>query len=58
VRIVLILGALAGAWIVYRRRRADERRVVVAWEDGSEISLDGTSPEGERLVGIAETALG
>jgi hypothetical protein len=57
VRLVLVLAALVGAWLVYRRRHADERRAAVAWADGSEISLARGSPERERLVEIAETAL-
>jgi hypothetical protein len=57
VRLVLVLVALAGAWLVYRRRHADERRVAVAWADGSEISLERGSPERRRLVEIAEPAL-
>ena len=56
-RLVLVLVALAGAWLAYRRRHADERRVAVAWADGSEISLERGSPERRRLVEIAETAL-
>jgi hypothetical protein len=57
VRLVLVLAALVGAWLVYRRRHTDERRVAVAWLDGSEISLERGSPERERLVEIAERAL-
>ena len=55
----LALLAVAGlvAWLVLRRRREDELRVVVAWEDGSELELrDGTS-EREQLVAIAAGAL-
>ena len=54
----LVLLAVAGlvAWLVLRRRGEDELRVVVAWEDGSELDLrDGT--ERERLVAIAEGVL-
>lgn len=55
----LALLAVAGlvAWLALRRRGRDELRVVVAWEDGSELDLrDGTS-ERERLVGIAADVL-
>ena len=55
----LALLAVAGlvAWLVLRRRAEDQLRVVVAWEDGSELDLrDGTS-ERERLVAIATGAL-
>jgi hypothetical protein len=57
VRLVLVLAALVGAWLVYRRRRADDHRVVVAWEDGSEVALEQRSPEREQLVEIAGRAL-
>jgi hypothetical protein len=56
VRLVLLAAAAAGAWLLLRRRKTDERRVVVGWEDGSEIELrDG--PARERLLGLAEGAL-
>ena len=54
----LALLAVAGlvAWLVLRRRGENQLRVVVAWEDGSELDLrDG--PERERLVAIASGAL-
>ena len=56
----LLLAARAGglgAWLVLRRRGADERRVVVAWEDGSELELGAGLPERERLVAVARGAL-
>ena len=55
----LALLAVAGlvAWLVLRRRRDDELRVVVAWEDGSELELRDGTPERERLVAIATGAL-
>jgi hypothetical protein len=56
-RLALLLAALVGAWLVYRRRRAGDHQVVIAWEDGSEIALDHGSRERERLVGIAASAL-
>ena len=37
---------------------SDEHRVVVAWEDGSELDLRPGSPERERLARIAEGVLG
>jgi hypothetical protein len=56
----LALLAVAGlvAWLVLRRRREDELRVVVAWEDGSELELRDGTPERERLVAIVSGALG
>jgi hypothetical protein len=55
----LALLAVAGlvAWLVLRRRREDELRVVVAWEDGSELELEDGTPEREQLVAIAAGAL-
>ena len=52
------LLAVAGlvAWLVLRRRE-DELRVVVAWEDGSELDLRDGTPEREQLVAIAAGAL-
>ena len=52
----LVLAAL-GAWLVLRRRGADEGRVVVAWADGSELELGPGSDERERLVSLARGAL-
>jgi hypothetical protein len=57
VRLLLLVLAGLGVWLLIRRRDADERRVVVAWEDGSEIVLRPGSPERERLVEIAQEAL-
>jgi hypothetical protein len=55
----LVLLAVAGlvAWLVLRRRGEDELRVVVAWEDGSEVDLRDGAAERERLVAIAAGAL-
>ena len=51
---LLLLGAAGlGLWLVLGRRRADERRVVVAWDDGSELELREGTEERERLVAIA-----
>ena len=58
-RLVLVaLAAAVGTWLVLRRRRGDEHRVVVAWEDGSELDLVPRSPDRERLARIAEGVLG
>lgn len=54
--LVLPMAAL-GMWLVLRRRGPDGRRVVVAWEDGSELELGTGSPERERLVEIAGEVL-
>ncbi len=52
----LVLAAL-GAWLVLRRRTPDGLRVVVGWEDGSELELGAGSEERERLVTRARGAL-
>ena len=55
----LALLAVAGlvAWLVLRRRREEEPRVLVAWDDGSELELGDGTPEREQLVAIAAGAL-
>ena len=59
VRLLLLGAAAVAAWLVLRRRGGDARRVVVAWDDGSEVDLAaGTSmPERDRLLEIAEGVL-
>jgi hypothetical protein len=57
VRLVVLLTLAVGAWLVLRRRERDERRVVVAWEDGSELEFRHGSPERESLVAIAREAV-
>jgi hypothetical protein len=52
----LVLAAL-GTWLVLRRRTPDGLRVVVGWEDGSELELAAGSEERERLAAVARGAL-
>ncbi len=52
----LVLAAL-GAWLVLRRRTPDGLRVVVGWEDGSELELGAGSEERERLAAVARGVL-
>ena len=56
-KLLLVPMVALGMWLVLRRRGADGRRVVVAWEDGSELELGTGSPERERLVEIAGEVL-
>ena len=56
-RLLLVLLAGVGVWLLLRRNAADERQVVVAWDDGSELELRAGMPERERLVDIARGAL-
>lgn len=55
--VLAIVLALVGAWLVLRHRRADGQRVVVGWEDGSELELRAGSPEHDRLSAVAREAL-
>jgi hypothetical protein len=57
VRLVVLLSLVVGAWLVLRRREHDERRVVLAWEDGSELEFSRGSSERESLVAIAREAV-
>jgi hypothetical protein len=57
VRLLLLLVLAATAWLVLRRRETDERRVVVGWDDGSELELRHGSAERMSLVAIAREAL-
>jgi hypothetical protein len=57
VRLLLLAAAAAAAYVLLRRSRKDSRRVVVAWEDGSELELAPGSGERDRLVEIAGGAL-
>ncbi len=56
-KLALLAGAGLVAGRVRRRRREDELRVLVAWEDGSELQLGDGTPEREQLVAIAAGAL-
>jgi len=55
IRKLLFLAALAGAawWLLSRRGSGREPGVVVGYADGSAVTLEGGSPEAERLLVIA-----
>jgi len=53
---VVVLAAAAAA-VLWRRGRADEPRVVIAWPDGTEIRLREGRAEHERIVAVAGRAL-
>lgn len=54
--ILTLAAAALGAWL-FLRRRDRAARVVVGWEDGSELELRAGAPERERLVGLAGSTL-
>ena len=57
-RLLLVaVAAVALAWLVRRRGSDDGRRVVVAWQDGSELELPSRSSDGERFVAIARQVI-
>ncbi len=57
-RLLLLAVAAVAGYVLLRRRRDDPRRVVVAWEDGSELELRAGTPERDRLVEVGGGALG
>ena len=57
-RLVLLAGLALGAWLFLRARRAEPApRVLVGWDDGSELELRVETPARERLQEIAEGVL-
>lgn len=56
-RLLLLAGLGAGAWLLLRRSRAGRERVVVGWDDGSELELPPGEPERARLLAVAREAL-
>ena len=56
-RLALVLLAAVAAVALWRRRRTDTARIVVAWRDGAELELAEGTPEHERLVAVAGRAL-
>jgi hypothetical protein len=56
----LVLLALAGAllwWILVRRRGGELPLAALGYDDGSALTLEKGTPELERLVAAAESAL-
>jgi hypothetical protein len=56
-RRLLVLAALAGLAALIHRRRASAERITIGYEDGSSLTLDGRSDDGERLLELARPAL-
>jgi hypothetical protein len=56
-RAAVVVAAAAGAVALVRRRRVAKTHVDVWFDDGSSVSLPGSSPPGSRLVELAEAAV-
>ena len=56
-RLLLLAAAAVTAYVLLRHRRNDPRRVVVGWEDGSELELRPGTGERDRLVEVAGDGL-
>jgi hypothetical protein len=56
-RAAVLLAAAAGAVALVRRRGSARTHVDVWFDDGSSVSLPGTSPPASALVELAEAAL-
>jgi hypothetical protein len=53
----LAAAALGGALLLRRRADGRRERVDLYFEDGSMVSLDGGSPEAQRVLPIARDLL-
>ena len=57
-RVLVVAAAVAGtAAVLVRRRGRHHERVTVGYEDGSSITLEAGSPDGDRLLALARPAL-
>jgi hypothetical protein len=57
VRLLVLALAAGAAYVLLRRKRKDSERVVVGWQDGSELELRPGTAERDRLVAVAGGAL-
>jgi hypothetical protein len=55
--VVAVLAAAGGAAAHARRRFVSAERVSLRYEDGSMLTLDSGSPEGDRLLAVARNVL-
>ncbi len=55
--LLALVAAFAGAVLARRRGAARRERVDLYYDDGSMVSLDGRTPESERLLALAARAL-
>jgi hypothetical protein len=56
-RAAVLLAAAAGAVALLRRRSGAKTHVDVWFDDGSSVSLPGTTPPGSALVDLAAIVL-
>jgi hypothetical protein len=56
-RLLVLAAAVAAVAALIHRRRNSPERITIAYEDGSSLTLDGTSDDGERLLALARPAL-
>jgi hypothetical protein len=56
-RAAVLLAAAAGAIALLRRRSGAKTHVDVWFDDGSSVSLPGTTPPGSALVDLAAIVL-
>jgi len=56
-RLVLLALVAFALLRLLRRRRAESARVVVAWRDGTEVTLAEGTPERDQIVATAEWVL-
>jgi hypothetical protein len=52
-RLLVLAAALAGLVALVRRRRRPAERVTIGYEDGSSLTLDAGTPDGDRLLALA-----
>ena len=52
----VLVGTLAGI-VFFRRRAASRERVEIYFDDGSLVTLNAGSPEGERMLAPARAIL-
>lgn len=56
-RLLVLAAALAGLAALARRRRRPAERVTIGYEDGSSLTLDRGTADGDRLLELARPAL-
>jgi len=55
--VLIVGGAVAATVLVRRALRSSDERIDLYFEDGSMISLEGDSPEAQRLLPVARDLL-